>query len=213
MNLIAERVREASRQVSVATQLGKYTRISVDASAQHQARQAREDHVNEHPQCGPQSLLKLMIVDDSNIIRRRIEHSQQIARLEVVGSASNGREAVELFRRTHPDVVTMDLTMPEMDGIECVAGAGGAQFQGADSRRLGAHQPGDRGGGHREGRKRLYLQAVHRSAAERRAARICCWTLDVLKDPEIHAFIEVGDELLQEYQTARPAQRGSRPIW
>jgi len=64
--------------------------------------------------------LKLMIVDDSNIIRRRIERSQQIARLQVVGAASNGREAVELFRRTRPDVVTMDLTMPEMDGVECV---------------------------------------------------------------------------------------------
>jgi two-component system chemotaxis response regulator CheY len=64
--------------------------------------------------------LKMMIVDDSNIIRRRIERSQQIERLEVVGSASNGREAVELFQRTSPHVVTMDLTMPEMDGIECV---------------------------------------------------------------------------------------------
>ena len=64
--------------------------------------------------------LRLMIVDDSNIIRRRIERSQQIARLEVVGAASNGREAVDLFRRTKPDVVTMDLTMPEMDGVECV---------------------------------------------------------------------------------------------
>jgi two-component system, chemotaxis family, chemotaxis protein CheY len=66
------------------------------------------------------SALKMMIVDDSNIIRRRIERSQQIERLEVVGSAANGREAVELFQRTSPDVVTMDLTMPEMDGIECV---------------------------------------------------------------------------------------------
>jgi two-component system chemotaxis response regulator CheY len=63
---------------------------------------------------------KLMIVDDSNIIRRRIERSQQIDRLEVVGAAANGRDAVALFQRTHPDVVTMDLTMPEMDGIECV---------------------------------------------------------------------------------------------
>src|SRR5215469_11405136 len=64
--------------------------------------------------------LKLMIVDDSNIIRRRIERSQQIARLEVVGSANNGRTAVEMFKKTQPHVVTMDLTMPEMDGIECV---------------------------------------------------------------------------------------------
>jgi two-component system chemotaxis response regulator CheY len=64
--------------------------------------------------------LKLLIVDDSNIIRRRIERSQQHERLRVVGSAANGREALELFARTDPDVVTMDLTMPEMDGIECV---------------------------------------------------------------------------------------------
>ena len=65
-------------------------------------------------------LLKLMIVDDSNVMRRRIERSQQVDRLEVVGLASNGFEALELFRRTNPDVVTMDITMPEMDGIECV---------------------------------------------------------------------------------------------
>jgi two-component system chemotaxis response regulator CheY len=64
--------------------------------------------------------LKLMIVDDSNIIRRRIERSQQIDRLEVVGAASNGRAAVQMFLKTEPDVVTMDLTMPEMDGIQCV---------------------------------------------------------------------------------------------
>lgn len=66
------------------------------------------------------SPLKMMIVDDSNIMRRRIERSQQIERLEVVACAANGREAVQLFAQTRPDVVTMDLTMPEMDGIECV---------------------------------------------------------------------------------------------
>lgn len=64
--------------------------------------------------------LRLMIVDDSNVIRRRIERCQQHASLEVVGLASNGVEAVEVFRRTDPDIVTMDITMPQMDGIECV---------------------------------------------------------------------------------------------
>ena len=64
--------------------------------------------------------LKLLIVDDSNVIRRRIERSQQIERLEVVGLANNGVDAIEEFRRTDPDVVTMDITMPQMDGIECV---------------------------------------------------------------------------------------------
>ncbi len=64
--------------------------------------------------------LRLLIVDDSNVIRRRIERCQQIADLQVVGQASNGVEAVEVFQRTDPDIVTMDITMPRMDGIECV---------------------------------------------------------------------------------------------
>ncbi len=64
--------------------------------------------------------LKLMIVDDSNIIRRKIERSNKIKQLQVVGKARNGIEAVQLFKQTDPDVVTMDITMPEMDGIECV---------------------------------------------------------------------------------------------
>jgi two-component system, chemotaxis family, chemotaxis protein CheY len=63
---------------------------------------------------------RLLIVDDSNIIRRRIERSQQFAALEVVGAAANGVEALELFRKTDPDLVTMDLTMPQMDGVECI---------------------------------------------------------------------------------------------
>ncbi len=63
---------------------------------------------------------KLMIVDDSNIMRRRIERSQQFEELQLVGTAGNGEEALELFKRTDPDVVTMDLTMPRMDGIECI---------------------------------------------------------------------------------------------
>ena len=64
---------------------------------------------------------KLMIVDDSNIMRRRIERSQQFEDLQLVGTAANGVEALELFRKTDPDVVTMDITMPQMDGIECIA--------------------------------------------------------------------------------------------
>jgi two-component system chemotaxis response regulator CheY len=64
--------------------------------------------------------VKLLIVDDSNIVRRRIERSQQFDDLQVVGTAANGLEALELAQRTDPDLVTMDLTMPQMDGIECI---------------------------------------------------------------------------------------------
>ena len=64
---------------------------------------------------------KLLIVDDSSIMRRRIERSQQFEELELVGTAGDGVQALELFRRTDPDLVTMDLTMPQMDGIECIS--------------------------------------------------------------------------------------------
>lgn len=67
-----------------------------------------------------QNRLKLLICDDSNIIRRKIERELKIDRLQVIATASNGRLAVEAFRKEPADVVTMDITMPEMDGIECV---------------------------------------------------------------------------------------------
>jgi two-component system chemotaxis response regulator CheY len=70
---------------------------------------------------GSRRSLKLLIVDDSNIMRRRIERSQQFEELEVVGTAGNGVEALEMFHKTDPDMVTMDLTMPQMDGIECIS--------------------------------------------------------------------------------------------
>ena len=70
---------------------------------------------------GSRRSLRLLIVDDSNIMRRRIERSQQFEELQVVGTAGNGLEALEMFRKTDPDMVTMDLTMPQMDGIECIS--------------------------------------------------------------------------------------------
>ena len=68
----------------------------------------------------PSRPVRMMIVDDSNVIRRRIERGQRIDGLEVVGTASNGVEALAMFVDLDPDVVTMDITMPQMDGIECV---------------------------------------------------------------------------------------------
>jgi two-component system chemotaxis response regulator CheY len=76
------------------------------ATAQTQANSARK--------------FKLMICDDSNIIRRKIERELKIDRLEVISTAANGRFAVEAFKKQPADIVTMDITMPEMDGIECV---------------------------------------------------------------------------------------------
>ncbi|MDO9200972.1 MAG: response regulator [Hydrogenophaga sp.] len=67
--------------------------------------------------------MKLLIVDDSNLIRTRIAsvvEATQMKGISIVGLARNGREAVRIARVSRPDVVTMDLTMPEMDGVETI---------------------------------------------------------------------------------------------
>ncbi|CAG0908597.1 unnamed protein product, partial [Cyprideis torosa] len=66
--------------------------------------------------------MRLMIVDDSRIIRSKIERIQRWegSPFEVVATASNGVEALQLLTAHDPDVVTMDLTMPELDGIACI---------------------------------------------------------------------------------------------
>ena len=69
----------------------------------------------------PREQLRMMIVDDSNVMRRRIERSQQNDRIEVVATAVNGLDAVTKFKQLMPDVMTLDLTMPEMDGLETLA--------------------------------------------------------------------------------------------
>ncbi len=65
-------------------------------------------------------IYKLMIVDDSNIIRNRIKRGFNTMQFELVATASNGMEALAFFREHRPHVITMDLTMPEMDGLECI---------------------------------------------------------------------------------------------
>ncbi|WP_158770726.1 chemotaxis response regulator protein-glutamate methylesterase [Paraglaciecola sp. L1A13] len=64
---------------------------------------------------------KILIVDDSIFFRRRVkEILEQDPNLEVVGEARNGQEAIEMVIRLNPDVVTMDIEMPIMDGITAV---------------------------------------------------------------------------------------------
>lgn len=65
--------------------------------------------------------VRVLVVDDSGFFRRRItEILSADPRLEVVGSAENGMEAVQQVKRLKPDVVTMDIEMPVMDGIKAV---------------------------------------------------------------------------------------------
>ena len=61
--------------------------------------------------------LKIVIADNESIIRMDLKELLQEAGHEVVGEAIDGYHAVELTRKYHPDLVIMDIKMPEMDGI------------------------------------------------------------------------------------------------
>lgn len=65
--------------------------------------------------------VSVLIVDDSGFFRKRLrEILSKVPEIKVVGAASNGREAIELVKKLHPDVITMDYEMPVMDGITAV---------------------------------------------------------------------------------------------
>jgi len=64
-----------------------------------------------------QDKIKVMIVDDSVIIRQMIKKYLSELNIEIVGTAGDGKSAIELFKETQPDVVTLDITMPKVDGF------------------------------------------------------------------------------------------------
>ena len=64
--------------------------------------------------------MKMLIVDDSLVIRRKIERELRLPGIEEIISAKDGLDAIDTFREHQPDLVTMDLTMPHLEGAECV---------------------------------------------------------------------------------------------
>lgn len=59
----------------------------------------------------------VLIVDDSSIMRKMIKQTLESAAHRVVGEAKNGKDAVEFYKKLTPDIVTMDITMRDMDGF------------------------------------------------------------------------------------------------
>ncbi|WP_066370360.1 response regulator [Neobacillus fumarioli] len=65
-------------------------------------------------------MARVLIVDDAAFMRMMLKDILTKNGIEVAGEAVNGLDAVEKYRELQPDVVTMDITMPEMDGITAV---------------------------------------------------------------------------------------------
>ena len=66
---------------------------------------------------------KVLVVDDSPFIRRAVERMlAPLEGVEVIGMATNGEEAIRLTQTLHPDLVILDIIMPDVDGLEAIRG-------------------------------------------------------------------------------------------
>ena len=63
---------------------------------------------------------KILIVDDATFMRMMLRDILSKDGHEIVGEAASGKQAVKEYKKNKPDLVTMDITMPEMDGIQTV---------------------------------------------------------------------------------------------
>lgn len=65
-------------------------------------------------------MARVLVVDDAAFMRKVLSDALAKGGHEVVGEAANGNEAVSRFQELHPDVMTLDITMPEKDGLEAL---------------------------------------------------------------------------------------------
>jgi len=65
-------------------------------------------------------MTRILVADDASFMRQMIREIVEAEGFEVCGEASDGIEAVELFKELHPDICTMDIVMPRRSGIDAV---------------------------------------------------------------------------------------------
>lgn len=65
-------------------------------------------------------MARILVVDDAKFMRMTLSNILSKANHEVVGEGETGRDAIELYRKLNPDLVTLDITMPEMSGLEAI---------------------------------------------------------------------------------------------
>ncbi len=63
---------------------------------------------------------KILLADDASFMRMMLKNILVPAGYEIVGEANNGKEAIQMFKELKPDLLIMDMIMPEMGGIEAI---------------------------------------------------------------------------------------------
>ncbi|SEO70550.1 two-component system, chemotaxis family, response regulator CheY [Amphibacillus marinus] len=65
-------------------------------------------------------MARILVTDDAAFMRMQLKNIFQSLGHEVVGEAENGQVAIDMYNEVKPDLVTMDITMPELNGVEAV---------------------------------------------------------------------------------------------
>ncbi|TMN21392.1 response regulator [Lentibacillus cibarius] len=65
-------------------------------------------------------MTKILVTDDAAFMRMQLKNNLTQLGHEVIGEAENGQDAVEKYKELEPELITMDITMPEMNGVEAV---------------------------------------------------------------------------------------------
>jgi two-component system chemotaxis response regulator CheB len=127
--------------------------------------------------------IRVLVVDDSPFMRRTIEKTLAAApEIEIVGMAENGGTGVEMAKRLAPDVVTMDVNMPEMNGIEA-------------TRRIMAESP----------RPVVMLSAYTQEGARQTMDALAAGAVDFVSKPSHEKALDlavIGEELIEKIRAA-----------
>jgi two-component system chemotaxis response regulator CheB len=128
------------------------------------------------------SIARVLVVDDSAYVRKVVKQMlQRSPFIEVVGAARDGAEALDLVAELHPDVVTCDLNMPQMDGVAFVR----AQM---------ARQP-----------LPIIIISIASQAGEQVLAALDCGAIDFVQKPTALAtdkLLDIADELIDKVKAA-----------
>lgn len=106
-----------SKQSQRASRFAKYFKL---ANPEKARLIEKETTIIANPDAEKSTGKRILVTDDSAFMRMTISNILKNDGYEIVGEAGNGKVAVELYKKLKPDLVIMDITMPEMDGMEAL---------------------------------------------------------------------------------------------